>query len=154
MSGISQAMTTLKGWMEAYPFLPGLVFATLCLILVFAVALPRILSSRRGKGRPVLNPVQVEELLLGPGVLLVDLRDDEAYSQGHIQGSLHVPFAELAQHFEAADPTARRALVLVDETDALSHRAHSLLLTRGYQWVYVLKGGMRAWRDAGRPVVQ
>jgi len=154
MPAIPQNLTTLKGWMEAYPFLPGLVFAALCLILLFAVALPRLRSWLRGKDRPVLDPLQVEELLQGPGVLIVDLREEEIYRQGHIRGCLHVPFAQLTQRFQAPDPKARRALVLVDETDALSHRALRILLARGFEWVYVLKGGMRAWREANRPMVK
>ena len=154
MSAFAQDLTTLKDWMEAYPFLPGLVFAALCLVLLFAVALPRLRSWFRAKGRPVLDPLQVEELLQGPGVLLVDLREDAAFRQGHIRGCLHVPYAELARRFEAPDPMAKRALVLVDETDALSHRALRQLLARGFEWVYVLKGGMRAWRGAHRPVAK
>jgi len=154
MSASTQALTMLRGWMEAYPFLPGLVLAALCLLLIFAVALPRLRSWQRAKGRPVLDPLQVEELLHGPGVLLVDLREDEAFRRGHIRGCLHVPFAELTRRFEAPDPQAKRALVLVDETDALSHRALRLLLTRGFEWVYVLKGGMRAWRGESRPMVK
>ncbi|HJV37723.1 MAG TPA: rhodanese-like domain-containing protein [Geothrix sp.] len=154
MSPHAQALTTLRGWMETYPFLPGLVFAALCLLLLFGVALPRLRSWRRGRGRPVLDPLQVEELLQGPGVLLVDLRDEAAFRQGHIRGCLHVPFAELTRRFGSPDPQAKRALVLVDETDALSHRALRLLTARGFEWVYVLQGGMRAWRGASRPMVK
>lgn len=154
MSPLAQALTTLRGWMETYPFLPGLVFAALCLLLLFGVALPRLRSWRRGRGRPVLDPLQVEELLQGPGVLLVDLRDEAAFRQGHIRGCLHVPFAELTRRFGSPDPQAKRALVLVDETDALSHRALKRLTARGFDWVYVLKGGMCAWRGANRPVVK
>ena len=154
MSPIPQAPTTLRGWMEAYPFLPGLVFAALCLLLLFGVALPRLRSWRRGRGRPVLDPLQLEELLQGPGVLLVDLRDDAAFRRGHIRGCLHVPFGDLARRFEIPDPRAKRALVLVDETDALSHRGLDLLTAKGFSWIYVLKGGMRAWRGESRPVVK
>ncbi|WP_052572068.1 rhodanese-like domain-containing protein [Geothrix fermentans] len=154
MAAIAQALTTLRGWMEAYPFLPGLVFSALCLLLLFGVALPRLRSWRRGQGRPVLDPLQVEELLQGPGVLLVDLREDDAFRRGHIRGCLHVPFAELTRRLASPDPQAKRALVLVDETDALSHRALRQLTARGFEWVYVLKGGMRAWRAESRPVVK
>lgn len=146
--------SALEQWMKDYPFLPGLVFAGLCLIVLIVVALPRIQSWYRSWGRPVLNPVQVEELLQGPGVLLVDLRSPEAFRGGHIRGSLHVPFAELSRRFEVPDPAAKRALVLVDETDALSHHALDLLVARGFRWIYVLKGGLRAWRGANRSLVK
>ena len=154
MSAATLIPTTLEGWAKAYPFLPGLVFAAVCLLILLLVALPRIASWRRGKGRPVLDPIQVEELLLGSGVLVVDLREPEAFRLGHIRGSLHVPFRELASRFEHPDPNARRALVLVDDTDELSHRAFDQLTARGFDWVYVMQGGMKAWRKASRPIAK
>lgn len=145
---------TLGRWMRDYPFLPGLVLAVLCLGILVLVALPRIQSWRRARGRPVLDPLQVEELIHGPGVLVVDLRDAEAFRRGHIRGSLHVPFAEVSRRFEIPNPAVKRALVLADETDALSHQALDLLRAKGFDWVYVLKGGLRAWRGAHRPLAK
>jgi rhodanese-related sulfurtransferase len=140
--------------MRDYPFLPGLIFAAFCLLVLLLVATPRIASWRRGKGRPVLDPLQVEELILGSGVLVVDLRDPEAFRTGHIRGCLHVPLAELPARFAVPDPNARRALVLVDETDEQAHLAFDQLSARGFQWMYVMKGGMKAWRRANRPLAK
>lgn len=152
MIAFAPAPTTLEGWMRAYPFLPGIGFALVCLLLLLLVAAPRLASWRRAKGRPVLDPMQVEELLVGSGALVVDLRDAAPFKAGHIRGSLHVPFKDLPARFATPDPNARRALVLVDDTDELSHRAYDLLTGRGFAWVYVMKGGMRAWRRASRPL--
>ena len=154
MTAIAHLPATLESWMKDYPFLPGAVFAALCLVLMVVVAWPRIRSWHRGKGRPVLDPLQLEELLLGPGALPVDLRDAEAFRRGHIRGSLHAPFADLARRFEIPDPNAKRVLVLIDETDALSHRAYDLLTAKGFTWIYVLKGGLGAWRRERRPLVK
>ena len=66
MIAIAHLPTTLAAWMREYPFLPGLMFAAVCLLILLLVTLPRIASWRRGRGRPVLDPVQVDELLLGP----------------------------------------------------------------------------------------
>jgi hypothetical protein len=63
-----------------------------------------------------------------------------------------VPFEELPARFAAPDPQARRPLILVDETDELSHQAYDLLAGRGFIWLYVMKGGLRAWRRANRPL--
>jgi len=148
------APTTLEGWMKDYPFLPGILFAALCILLLVFVALPRIASWRRGRGRPGLDPVQVSELVSGLGALVVDLRNAESFRAGHIRGSLHVPYEELRARFVTPDPKASRALVLVDDTDELSNHAFDLLAARGYQAVYVLRGGMKAWRRAGRPILK
>lgn len=144
----------LEAWVKAHPSLPGLLVAAFCLVVIFLVALPRIRSSRRAKGRKVLDPIQAEELLTGAGALVVDLRSVEAFRTGHIRGSLHVPFPELKTRFAAPDTKAKRALILMDDTDELSHQAYDLLLSRGFDWLYVLKGGMRAWKRANRPVVK
>ncbi|GLH74262.1 sulfurtransferase [Geothrix limicola] len=146
--------TTLEGWMKAYPFLPGALFAALCLVILLLVALPRLASWKRAKGRPVLDPLQVDELLLGSGALVVDLRSAEAFKTGHIRGCLHVPFEELAARFPTPDPKARRAMILVDETDQISHQAYDQLVARGFHWIYVMKGGMGAWRRASRPMAK
>lgn len=144
----------LEGWLKAFPALPGLAVAALCLGLLLLLAAPRIASWVRGRKRPTLTPIQVEELLLGSGALVVDLRDAEAFRSGHIRGSLHVPFPEASTRFAAPDPAARRAMVLVDESDALAHRACEMLEARGFRWIYVLQGGMRAWRAAHRPLAR
>lgn len=155
MSAVMCLATSVLQEAGAVPvYRPGLAIGVASLILLMALVYPRLRSWYRGRHRPVLDPLQLEELIHGPGVLVVDLREAEAYRRGHILGSLHVPYGEFPRRFEVPDPSAKRALVLVDESDALSHQALDLLVARGYRWIYVLKGGMRAWRRSNRPVVK
>jgi rhodanese-related sulfurtransferase len=146
--------TNLEIWVKEFPFLPSLLFTAVCLVILVLVVLPRLGSWRRGRGRPVLDPVQVSELVSGSGALVVDLRSAEAFRGGHIRGSLHLPFKDLATRFAAPDPKARRALILVDDTDELSHQAFDQLVGLGFNWVYVMKGGMKAWRRANFPIAK
>jgi rhodanese-related sulfurtransferase len=85
---------------------------------------------------------------------VLDLRSPSAFQQGHIRGAMNLTLDQLAARFRTPDPAARRALVLADETDEISHRAFDLLRERGFDWLYVLKGGMRAWRARSRPLVK
>jgi rhodanese-related sulfurtransferase len=148
------AQPTLEGGIRHGVYLPGLLMAGVCLLVLLLVALPALASWRRGRGRHVLDTAAVESLLLGAGALVVDLRDAKAFRTGHIRGCLQVPFGEVATRFEGPDPKAVRSLILVDETDELSHRAYDLLVRRGFEGVYVMKGGMRAWRRASRPMAK
>jgi rhodanese-related sulfurtransferase len=141
-------------WIQAHPGVPGLVFTALCLVVLFGVALPRLQSWRRGRHRPVLDPLQLEELLIGPGALILDLRDPATFHAGHIRGGMNLSLDQLATRFQTPDGSAKRAIVLVDETDEVSHRALDLLHARGFDWLYVLKGGMRAWRARSRPMAK
>ena len=135
-------------------YAPSLVFGAVCLLLLLLLALPRIASWLRGRGRPVLSIADVEALLLGAGALVVDLREEKAFRMGHIRGCLHVPFVDMATRFTAPDPKASRDLVLVDETDALSHQAYDVLAGRGFIGVHVMQGGMKAWRRASLPLAK
>ena len=148
------AHPTLEGGVQHGIYLPGLQIAAVCLVLLLLVALPGIASWRRARGRHVLNPAAVESLLLGAGALVVDLREAKDFRTGHIRGCLQVPFADLSTQLLAPDPKATRSLILVDETDALSHRAYDLLVRRGFGGIFVMKGGMRAWRRASRPMAK
>jgi rhodanese-related sulfurtransferase len=148
------APTTLDGLLKDHPSLPGILLAVACLLILFLVVLPRFPSWWRGRGRPVVDPVQVTEMIAGPGALVVDLRSFEAFRTGHIRGSLHVPFVDLARRFAIPDPKAQRSLILVDETDELSHLAFDQLSARGFSWIYVLKGGLKAWRRANFPIAK
>lgn len=148
------APATLEGWMKEYPYLPGIILAVVCLLILVVVVLPRVASWGRGRGRPILDPVQVSELVSGSGALVVDLRSAEAFRSGHIRGCMHVPYKDLATRFAAPDPKARRSLILVDETDELSHQAFDLLASRGFSGLYVMKGGMKAWRRSNRPIAK
>ena len=148
------APPTLEGGVQHGVYLPALQIAAVCLVLLVLVALPGIASWRRARGRHVLNPAAVESLLLGAGALVVDLREAKDFRTGHIRGCLQVPFADLSTQLLAPDPKATRSLILVDETDALSHRAYDLLVRRGFGGIFVMKGGMRAWRRASRPVAK
>ncbi len=147
------APPTLEGGVRHGFYLPGLQIAVVCLVLLLLVGLPSIASWRRSRGRHVLDSA-AESLLLGAGALVVDLREPKDFRTGHIRGCLQVPFADLKTRLLAPDPKASRSLILVDETDQLSHRAYDLLVQRGFGDIYVLKGGMRAWRRASRPLAK
>jgi hypothetical protein len=63
-----------------------------------------------------------------------------------------MPFEELPARFAAPEPKPSRALILVDDTEELPHHPFDPLATRGLPGVYTLQGGMKAWRQANRPI--
>ena len=154
MLALTPKPTELEALLEAHPNTPGLLFAGLCLLLLWLILQPRFASRGRAKNRPVLDPEQVQNITLGPEALVVDLRTAEAFSRGHIRGSLNVPHRELPNRFTQPDPKARRAMILVDENDKGAHLALDLLVSRGFQNVHVMLGGLKAWRREGRPLVK
>jgi len=82
------------------------------------------------------------------GVTVIDVREPMEYASGHINGSLNIPLARIAQ---AELP--RGPLVLVCQSGNRSAKALNQLLQQGHPHpVADLVGGVPAWQQAGFPV--
>jgi rhodanese-related sulfurtransferase len=86
---------------------------------------------------------------LPEGLHVLDVRDDEEWRHGHIDGATHIPLHELPAR--ASDVPQGQTLV-VCKVGARSAHAVAYLQQRGYQ-VVNLAGGMLEWAAAGRPMV-
>lgn len=86
--------------------------------------------------------------------MVLDVREREAFVDGHIQGAHHLPRGqlELRVNQELTDPT-RRILVYC-EFGRVSTLATATLRQMGFKGAVALDGGMKAWRETGYPVVK
>ncbi|MHB8838435.1 MAG: rhodanese-like domain-containing protein [Gemmatimonadaceae bacterium] len=75
---------------------------------------------------------------------VVDLRPEAAYAEYHIPPAENVPVARLGesglQHNEK--------VVLYAEDGAQAAQAWMLMKARGFRGVYLLRGGLQAWKDS------
>ena len=93
------------------------------------------------------------------GALLVDLRESEERSeQGTIAGAVHMPRGMLEFYADSTLPYHReelqpdRRIILHCASGGRSALGADLLQEMGYTNVAHMDGGMRAWKEAGRPV--
>jgi len=84
-----------------------------------------------------------------PGLVVLDVREKDAYDAGHIQGAKHVPRGQLELRVdqELPNPTAR--IVTVCEFGKISTLAAATLRELGFLRTSALDGGISAWRDSG-----
>lgn len=87
------------------------------------------------------------------GLVLLDVREKDAFLAGHIPGARHLPRGqlELRVNDELPDPTAR--ILSVCEFGRISTLAAATLRELGFTRAAALDGGMKAWREAGLPLV-
>jgi glyoxylase-like metal-dependent hydrolase (beta-lactamase superfamily II)/rhodanese-related sulfurtransferase len=90
---------------------------------------------------------------LDPSLLILDVREREAYTAAHVPGARHLPRGqlELRVNEEFPDPTVR--ILTVCEFGRVSILAAATLRQIGFQRAIALDGGMKAWREAGHPLV-
>lgn len=108
---------------------------------------------RRKAGALVtVDPIAAVQLINNDGVVL-DLRNKEAFSRGHIVNAKNIPFDELDAHKSRIDQFKNKPIVAVCDAGTTSARAAATLRNSGFESIYGLKGGMNAWTQAGLPVV-
>jgi rhodanese-related sulfurtransferase len=82
---------------------------------------------------------------------VVDLRNAEAYSRGHIVNAKNIPFDEFDAKKDSLNTT--KPVIAVCDSGINSTKAVAMLRQSGFESAYGLKGGMNAWNQAGLPVV-
>jgi rhodanese-related sulfurtransferase len=87
---------------------------------------------------------------LPEGLLVLDVREDEEWTAGHVEGSMHVPLMELGERL-ADLPLAEQTLVVCRSGHRSAH-ATAYLRQLGVEAVN-LDGGLAAWQTADRPLV-
>ncbi|HKP77602.1 MAG TPA: MBL fold metallo-hydrolase [Phenylobacterium sp.] len=85
-------------------------------------------------------------------VVVLDLRERDAFEAGHVPGAKHLPRGqlELRVNSELPDPTVR--IVTCCEFGKISTLAAATLRELGYVRTGALDGGVKAWREAGFPL--
>ncbi len=86
--------------------------------------------------------------------VLLDVREDHEWDDGHIEGARHIPMfsvpATLAH--DPGDLVPEAPIVVVCAVGGRSAQVTAWLVQQGYN-ARNLAGGMQAWAAAGRPIV-
>ena len=118
-----------------------------------AKSVAQLLSDAAAKV-PFMSMQELSERLGGNSrdLVVVDLREKDAFDQGHVPGARHLPRGqlELRVNSEFPDPTVR--LVTCCEFGKISTLAAATLRDLGFLRAAALDGGMKAWREAGLPL--
>ncbi|MEV6244865.1 rhodanese-like domain-containing protein [Streptomyces sp. NPDC051742] len=86
--------------------------------------------------------------------LVLDVREDDEWAAGHVEGALHVPMSDFVARFgEVTEAMAERGRAYVMcRVGGRSAQVTQYLVQQGFDAVNV-DGGMLAWDGAGRPMV-
>jgi rhodanese-related sulfurtransferase len=126
----------------------------LLLVSAFVVILAMLagveVRHRFGNVRDIA-PGEATRLINHENAVLVDMRNDKDYREGHIVNAVHVP-AEQNDAAGKLDKYRDRPLIVCCRSGNQSLRLCSELTKKGFASVYNLKGGLHAWQQAGLPL--
>jgi rhodanese-related sulfurtransferase len=100
-----------------------------------------------------IQTVDVSKLpeILEAGGMLVDVRHDHEYEDGHVPGAVLIPLPDLPDRVSEL-PTDREFYVMC-RTAGRSGRAVEWLVEQGFD-ARLVEGGIIAWYDSGQPVAE
>jgi rhodanese-related sulfurtransferase len=99
-----------------------------------------------------ISPQQAQELLSSGSVDLVDVREPNEWSRGHLPGARHVPLQRIKS--EPSTSLPRDGVIFVCAAGMRSQLAARVAEAMGLTRLYNLRGGLQSWATAGLPLVR
>ena len=88
----------------------------------------------------------------GDEAVLLDVREDKEWEQGHAQGADHLGKGVIERDIEIKVPDKETQIILYSGGGYRSALAADVLQQMGYTNVLSMAGGWKAWKDSGGPI--
>jgi rhodanese-related sulfurtransferase len=85
-------------------------------------------------------------------LVILDVRTQSEFNDGHIEGAILIPHFELADRLDELD--SENEILVYCRTGNRSSTAYEILKTNGFDKLYHMNDGITSWISDGYPVVQ
>ena len=123
-------------------------------VALLAVVAMFVMNVLKGRflGFKEIKPAEAVQLLNHKDAIVVDVRDDNDFSTGHILNAINLPLGVMEQRMDELEKYRSKPVIISCRTGQQSARAGMILHRQGFTDVYKLAGGMMAWQSANMPV--
>lgn len=129
-----------------HPFMAIGVMVSLIAVIVYELRL-------RGQGDKQVSATEAVRLI-NHGGIVIDVRDQEQFKQGHIVNARNIALADIEKDANIVKKKKDKALLTVCEHGTNSGKAAALLRGAGFENAVSLKGGLASWRLENLPIVK
>jgi rhodanese-related sulfurtransferase len=137
-------MERLLEYAGNHPWLVAAAVLTAVLVLVFELRL-------RQTEFAAVSP-QDAIRLMNQGALVLDLRREEAFNEGHLGGARRMDSAEILKAGDSLKKYKEKPVVVYCDSGSLGASAARVLSGQGFTKAVNLRGGITAWRSEGLPL--
>lgn len=99
-----------------------------------------------------VNVDQVAEAIETDSHVLLDVREQDEWEEARIEGAVHIPMSELMARI--GELSMEKPLHIMCHSGGRSLYAVQYLTQAGHEEPKSLAGGIVAWAEAGKPIVQ
>ena len=106
------------------------------------------------RGYKALKPAELTALMNTiEDAVVVDISPSADFEKGHIAGSRNVQASQFGPEHKLVAAARQKPVVVVCRSGMTAQGAAKKLKKAGFEQVYVLDGGIAAWRQADLPLV-
>lgn len=140
-------MEHLPEFIANHLFLVSLFIGILCLLLwnLFGTA---------ASGIQEIGPAEMTRMMNREKAVVLDIRDEQEFSNGHILNAMNIPARKLAEQVNDLSKYKDRPLIFACKQGIDSVRAARIAKHAGVEKIYCLKGGVQAWKNANMPLLR
>ena len=123
----------------------------IALPIIIAMLVHNLLGARL-RGYHDVEASDAVRIINHDDALVLDVREEKEFAEGHILDSLHIPLGKLRERLGELAPSRERSIIVSCRSGHRSATACAQLRKEGFTTVYNLKGGVLAWQKAGLPL--
>ena len=106
------------------------------------------------RGIKPVDPSLATQMINHDNAVIVDVRGENEFHEGHIVNAIHVPADYVQEHLRKLEKYRDNPIILIGGTGQSSNKAGAQLKQQGFKDVCCLGGGISAWRDANLPLTK
>lgn len=127
----------------------NIIWIVLALASGFGLLYPYL----RNRGVSSVSPAQAVMLLNRQHAVMIDVRDAAEVEKSRIANTQTIPLGELAAKAQDLSKYKSRPVIVLCANGNRAASGVSILTKAGFEQVFSLEGGLKAWKDAGQPVI-
>ena len=126
----------------------ALVFVVSGALLLWPLVQRRLAPARD------IGTLDATRLLNKENPLVLDVREPAEFAGGRLPNAMHIPLSQLKDRAGEIAKHAARPVIVYCDRGVRGGAAVAALTRIGFTHVQSLRGGFRAWKDAGLPIAK
>jgi len=139
-------MDRLVEFATHHPYLVSAAAFAALLVVIFEARL-------RGQHASAVTPQELIRLM-NQGALVLDLRPQEQYAAGHINGARQMASDQVLKAGETLKRYREKTVIVYCDAGSIAAAAVRQLAAQGFTRAFSLRGGLSAWRAENLPLAK
>ena len=153
-AGYGQPSRARKDTMEHFPeFMSNHSSLALAFVVILGMLIWTLWQGA-GRGLKKLSLMDATRLINREDAVIVDVRSDGEFNQGHIVNAVNIPQKSVHEQLSKLDKYRSRPIITTCRNGQTALSVGNTLRKNGFEQVYNLAGGLIAWEGADLPLVK